>query len=418
MCVLMSFDYDVAIVGGGPIGSTLAYKLAKEGYKVAILDKKREIGVPLQCAGIVSKKLMDVNEIPDNLILNKVKGAYLHSTNKTLKVEKNDIEAFIIDRVAYDKFLADRAISNGVKFFNQYKVNFIDSEKGIIKCQNNIKISSKIIVGADGSKSFVSSLINDKFKYFNASQYLVEVNDFHINENNNTSTINNSFLDDNFVVKDKAIEFVDLFAISKILPGFLWCIPTSKSCFRVGLFSNNSYKDQKTILNSFLDNDDRFNESKIIEKYHGKIPIFDKNKKIVKNRIILIGDAASQLKPTTGGGLILGFDTTNLAKEAIIKSLDNDNINFLKEYEKKFKKKYSKELSYQIKVQKTIENLSDEDLDYMFTKLKEKNAEEIISKYGDMDKQSVLVKEFIKRGLIFSIIPKVFFRKLVSIWKF
>ena len=93
-------------------------------------------------------------------------------------------------------------------------------------------------------------------------------------------------------------------------------------------------------------------------------------------------------------------------------------VNFLKEYEKKFKKKYSKELSYQIKVQKTIENLSDEDLDYMFTKLKEKNAEEIISKYGDMDKQSVLVKEFIKRGLIFSIIPKVFFRKLVSIWKF
>lgn len=37
----------------------------------------------------------------------------------------------------------------------------------------------------------------------------------------------------------------------------------------------------------------------------------------------------------------------------------------------------------------------------MFTKLKEKNAEEIISKYGDMDKQSILVKEFIKRGLIF-----------------
>lgn len=84
----MSFDYDVAIVGGGPIGSTLAYKIAKEGYKVAILDKKKEIGIPLQCAGIVSKNLMDVNEIPDNLILNSVKGAYLHSSNNTLKVEK------------------------------------------------------------------------------------------------------------------------------------------------------------------------------------------------------------------------------------------------------------------------------------------------------------------------------------------
>lgn len=400
MCVLMSFDYDVAIVGGGPIGSTLAYKIAKEGYKVAILDKKKEIGIPLQCAGIVSKKLMDVNEIPDNLILNSVKGAYLHSSNNTLKVEKNHTEAFIIDRIAYDKFLAERAVNNGVKFFNQYKVTYIDSDNGIIRCQNNMEVSAKIIVGADGSKSFVSSLINEKFNYFNASQYLVEIN---------TSSR------DNMIITN-AVKFVDLFAISKILPGFLWCIPTSDSSFRVGLFSNNSYKDQKEILNSFLDNDERFKESSIIEKYHGKIPIFDKNKKIIKDRILLIGDAASQLKPTTGGGLIIGFDTTNLAKDAIIKSLDNDNINFLKDYEQNFKKKYAKELNYQIRVQKTLENLSDNDLDFMFTKLKEKNAEEIISKYGDMDKQSILVKEFIKRGLIFSIIPKVFFRKLISIW--
>lgn len=396
----MSFDYDVAIVGGGPIGSTLAYKIAKEGYKVAILDKKKEIGIPLQCAGIVSKKLMDVNEIPDNLILNSVKGAYLHSSNNTLKVEKNHTEAFIIDRIAYDKFLAERAVNNGVKFFNQYKVTYIDSDNGIIRCQNNMVVSAKIIVGADGSKSFVSSLINEKFNYFNASQYLVEIN---------TSSRDN-------MINTNAVEFVDLFAISKILPGFLWCIPTSDSSFRVGLFSNNSYKDQKEILNSFLDNDERFKESSIIEKYHGKIPIFDKNKKIIKDRILLIGDAASQLKPTTGGGLIIGFDTTNLAKDAIIKSLDNDNINFLKDYEQNFKKKYAKELNYQIRVQKTLENLSDNDLDFMFTKLKEKNAEEIISKYGDMDKQSILVKEFIKRGLIFSIIPKVFFRKLISIW--
>lgn len=396
----MSFDYDVAIVGGGPIGSTLAYKIAKEGYKVAILDKKKEIGIPLQCAGIVSKKLMDVNEIPDNLILNSVKGAYLHSSNNTLKVEKNHTEAFIIDRIAYDKFLVERAVNNGVKFFNQYKVTYIDSDNGIIRCQNNMEVSAKIIVGADGSKSFVSSLINEKFNYFNASQYLVEIN---------TSSRDN-------MINTNAVEFVDLFAISKILPGFLWCIPTSDSSFRVGLFSNNSYKDQKEILNSFLDNDERFKESSIIEKYHGKIPIFDKNKKIIKDRILLIGDAASQLKPTTGGGLIIGFDTTNLAKDAIIKSLDNDNINFLKDYEQNFKKKYAKELNYQIRVQKTLENLSDNDLDFMFTKLKEKNAEEIISKYGDMDKQSILVKEFIKRGLIFSIIPKVFFRKLISIW--
>jgi geranylgeranyl reductase family protein len=398
----MTFDYDVAIVGAGPIGSTLAYKIAKKGYSVVILEKKKEIGIPLQCAGIVSKKLRDFNEIPNDLILNEAKGAYLHSANHILKVEKEKTEALIIDRVAYDQFLAEKAINAGVKLFTQCKVIDIDSKCGLIKCNNNEKITAKVIVGADGSKSFVSSLFNDNFNYFNASQYLVEVNDFtgHSKSNN---------------------DFVDLFAISKILPGFLWCIPSSKNSYRVGLFSNNTYKDQKKVLDEFLSYNKRFNNCNILEKYNGKIPIFDKKKKLVNDRVILIGDAASQLKPTTGGGLIIGFDTCDIAKEAIVKFLNGDkqdNISLLKEYENNFKKKYSKELNYQIKVQQTIESLSDDDLDYMFVKIKKKNAEEIISKYGDMDKQSVLVKEFIKRGLIFSILPKVFFRNLTKIWGF
>lgn len=417
----MNFDYDVAIVGAGPIGSTLAYKIAKEGYSVVILEKKKEIGIPLQCAGIVSKKLRDFNEIPDDLILNEAKGAYLHSTNHTLKVEKDKTEAFIIDRVAYDQFLVKRAIDEGAKLFTQYKVIDVDSKTGLIKCNNNKEIFAKVIVGADGSKSFVSSLFNDKFNYFNASQYLVETNKFGSYNNRNNNSNNDMNNNSNDINDSNSNDFVDLFAISKILPGFLWCIPTSKNGYRVGLFSNNTYKDQKKVLDEFLANDKRFDSCNILEKYSGKIPIFDKNKKIVNDRIILIGDAASQLKPTTGGGLIIGFDTCDIAKKTIVKFLNSDkqdNLGYLKEYEKNFKKKYSKELKYQIKVQQTIENLSDDDLDYMFIKLKEKNAEEIISKYGDMDEQSVLVKEFIKRGLIFSIIPKVFFRKLTKIWSF
>lgn len=417
----MNFDYDVAIVGAGPIGSTLAYKIAKEGYSVVILEKKKEIGIPLHCAGIVSKKLRDFNEIPDDLILNEAKGAYLHSTNHTLKVEKDKTEAFIIDRVAYDQFLVKRAIDEGAKLFTQYKVIDVDSKTGLIKCNNNKEIFAKVIVGADGSKSFVSSLFNDKFNYFNASQYLVETNKFGSYNNRNNNSNNDMNNNSNDINDSNSNDFVDLFAISKILPGFLWCIPTSKNGYRVGLFSNNTYKDQKKVLDEFLANDKRFDSCNILEKYSGKIPIFDKNKKIVNDRIILIGDAASQLKPTTGGGLIIGFDTCDIAKKTIVKFLNSDkqdNLGYLKEYEKNFKKKYSKELKYQIKVQQTIENLSDDDLDYMFIKLKEKNAEEIISKYGDMDEQSVLVKEFIKRGLIFSIIPKVFFRKLTKIWSF
>jgi hypothetical protein len=71
----------------------------------------------------------------------------------------------------------------------------------------------------------------------------------------------------------------------------------------------------------------------------------------------------------------------------------------------------------QLEVQKTFKSLSNDDLDSMFLKLKEKGAEEMISKYGDIDSQSPLVKEMIKTGMFFSILPKILSRRISSLWQ-
>jgi geranylgeranyl reductase family protein len=396
----MNYEYDVAIVGGGPIGSTLAYELSKCSLSVCILDKKKKIGVPLQCAGIISKEIKKVNEIPDDVILNEVKGAFIYSPNHSLEVSKEETEAFIIDRISYDQFLSKRAVESGVKLLNNHKVIDADIENGILFCDNNEKIRAKIIVGADGYNSIISKTFNNESKSFNASQFLVK--------------INNSY-DDHSDFYNQNKDFVELHLDSEILPGFLWCIPTSFNEFRVGLFSNKSFKNQKEILESFLDKNHRFKDYKIIERYHGNIPIYDKNKKIVCKKAILIGDAGSQVKPTTGGGLIMGFKTVEIAKIAILDGLNND-LSHLKNYSLNFKKKYYNEINYQLKVHKTIDGLSNNDLDYIFLKLKEKGVEDLISKYGDMDKQSTLVKEVLKRGLLLSIMPKLLFNRIFKIW--
>lgn len=69
-------NYDVVVVGAGPIGSTFARSMAEKGFKVAILEKKKEIGVPLQCAGLLGKKIKKVNILPDEFIINSVHGAF------------------------------------------------------------------------------------------------------------------------------------------------------------------------------------------------------------------------------------------------------------------------------------------------------------------------------------------------------
>jgi geranylgeranyl reductase family protein len=409
----MSFDYDVTIIGAGPIGSTLAYELAKEDINVCLIDKKKVIGLPLQCAGIINKRVLDVNQFPDELILNKAKGAVLHSKNHSLTVSKEEDQAIIIDRVALDQFIYNRAIENGVDSYLSSKVLAIDDLEGKVSFKNESaekSIKSKIIVGADGPLSIVSSAFGNDFDYYCASQYLVKIEE----DNNDMS-------------------FVDLYAYGDLFPGFIWQIPVSENIFRIGLFSNYDYKRQNEILNDFLMNEFQYENYEIIEKYKGKIPIYNKENKLFKNRALIIGDAASQIKPTTGGGLLIGFEAVKMAKKAIVNALDSEDFNSLnlekethddkeilqdclKSYQDDFEERFIKEFSYQFKVQKTLCTLSDDDLDYFFEKLKEKEADKLISEYGDMDNQSILVKEFLKRGLVLTLLPAIHKRELAKIW--
>ena len=230
------------------------------------------------------------------------------------------------------------------------------------------------------------------------------------------------------------MNFVDLYACGDLFPGFIWAIPVYKNIYRIGLFSNDDYKRQSQILNEFLENDFKHESYDVLEKYKGKIPIYDKSNKLFEDRLLLIGDSACQVKPTTGGGLLIGLESVQFAKKAILNSINEIDFNrdlndiqeldnllddlslYLTQYEKDFEDRFLKEFDYQFKVQKTLCTLSDDDLDYFFIKLKEKDADKLISEYGDMDNQSKLVKEFIKRGLIVALLPKIHKKELAKIW--
>ena len=397
----MNFDFDVCIVGAGPVGSTISYYLSLKGFSVVLLDKKTKIGYPLQCAGILSYHITEFNDLPEDIILNKVKGAFLHSPNQILNVKLDSDVAYVIDRIAYDQFLLNRAIDSGVKLINQKAVDF-DIDEGLTTLQNNDTIKSKIIIGCDGHNSDLAKCMGNSQENFPASQMLVRMpaDDVHFYRKDNENTL----------------DYVDACLLEETLPGFLWSIPISEDLYRVGLFSTDSHKKQAEILTDYLEKNNLKYE--IVEKYKGFIPIFNKNNRLVKSRAILIGDAAGQIKPTSGGGLLIAFDACRFACEYISQAIEENDLSILEKYQKRFLDKYQKEFSYQIKVQKTLNLLNNDDLDYLFIKLKENDGEKLISEYGDMDNQSPLIKESIKRGLIFKVIPSFLFKKVGKIFGF
>ncbi len=386
----MSFNYDVIIVGAGPIGSTLAYKLAlNNNIKVCLIDRKEKIGIPLQCAGILSDEILKLNDLPDDVILNEVKGAYLHSPNQTLKVSKKQTAAYIIDRVQYDQYLFKKAKNTNITIKTNETVIKVDTKEGIVYTDKQ-ELKAKIIIASDGANSILAKQLNPKQKYYCAAQFLIKN------------------------LKEENTDYVDVFTKEEYFPGFIWKIPLKNQEYRVGIFSKKPFNTEKNILKSFIN--EHLENSELLDEYYAKIPIYNKNNKLVENRLLLIGDAAGQIKPTTGGGLILGFKAVQIAEEIIKNALKENDYTILKEYEKSFKKQYNKELSTQLKVQKTLNLLSNEDLDYFFIKLREKNLEQVISDYGEMDQQSKLVKEIIKKGYLFKIFPKILFKKITKIW--
>ncbi|EKQ55635.1 MAG: geranylgeranyl reductase family protein [Methanobacterium sp. Maddingley MBC34] len=390
-------NYDVAVVGAGPVGSTFARHMAEKGFEVAILEKKREIGVPLQCAGLLGKKIKKVNILPDEFIINPVNGAFLHSPEDTvLSVSKEKPEAYVVDRIGYDKFLAQIALDSGAELFLNHRVENVDSVKGVITLKNNenTKISADIVVGADGHSSIVSNTFNPPAESFQAAQYLIDVGEKRFQEN-----------------------YVHLYVDSRVSPGFLWAIPLSESTARVGLFADANYQQLTIILNELLAKRSELKGATILKKYYGVIPKHNPQKQLVKNKVILLGDAASQVKPTTGGGLIMGFACAEIASKVAAKALENESTEMLMNYYKDYQNQFKNELKVQLMVHKIFKSLTDADLEYMFMKLKQVGAEDIISQYGDMDSQSPLVKEMFKRGIIFSILPKMLSWRISSLWK-
>ena len=104
--------FDVAVVGASIAGNYLTYLLSKTNLNIAIIEEHKGIGIPFQCAGIVSQKLSKLINIPKNIILNRVKVAKIVApSGKFIKLAGNE-QPFILDRVALDRFFYDKVKDN------------------------------------------------------------------------------------------------------------------------------------------------------------------------------------------------------------------------------------------------------------------------------------------------------------------
>jgi len=340
---------DVIVAGGGPIGSRIAFKLAEAGYNVLVLEKKTSIGGRVCCAGILGQECVSHFDIDSDIILRRANSAKIYSpSGKLLGLWREENQACIVDRAAFDLSMAHRAKAAGAEYIFNCTARDIDTKADRItieaSCANGEKLhyDARALVIANG---FGSRLV-ERAGLSKASDYVVGAQ---------------------AEVKIKDAGEVEVYTGQGVAPGFFaWLVPTEKQKALAGLLSRKKpEKYIKKLLSSLkaegkIENDDvniacRGITIKPLAKTYGR-------------RFIVAGDAAGQVKPTTGGGIYFGLLAADMAVDSLKEALQKNDFlaGSLANYQKQWQKKLAKELRICYWARKIFERLSDKQIERIF----------------------------------------------------
>ncbi len=343
--------YDIIVIGAGPAGSVAARFAAENGASVLILERDREPGIPVRCAeGVSHNGIKPFIDIDKRWIASQIDVAKLHAPNRETTSMHNNGIGYVLERRIFDTALCEVAIKHGAELITKadaigfgWENNKISSVK--FECFGKLKeVKCDVVIAADGVESRVGRWAGIKTD--------VKLKDI--------DTCVQYTLADIDIEKDTC----EFYFGTKISPGgYIWIFPKSDNTANVGIGIAGHLahkKGPKEFLDEFVAK--RFPNSKITYTIYGGVTTAVTLDEIVKDNIMLVGDAARQVDPITGGGIVQGMIAGSIAgkvaAEAVKKSRFDEK--FLKKYRKEWNKKLGNRQKTMYKIKEIFMNYDDE----------------------------------------------------------
>lgn len=359
-------SYDVIIVGGGPVGSYVASQLAGKGHNVAVVEQKAALGEKVCCAGIISPKCVDSFALDEDIILRRVNSAKLFSpSGGLLRVWRPETQACVIDRAGLDASLAKQAQNRGVAYWLGSLVSSITvSDEGVkieaARQGERLDFRAKALVIATG---FGSSL----------TQQL------------GLGKAGDSVMGGQAEVAAEGVEEVEVYFSREVAPGFFgWLVPTSLGKALVGLLSRRSPEFYLQKLLSFLEAQGKIVSAGAKPGYRGIL--LKPPARTYGDRLLVVGGAAGQVKPTTGGGIYYGLLCADIAVDTLHQALGRGDLSArsLAGYEKGWRRRLGRELRTGYWARKLYEHMSDAQIDRAFDIIKSRGIDDALLKAEDV----------------------------------
>lgn len=290
----MAIECDVLVVGAGPAGSSAARACASSGIRTLLVDKKMEIGHPVQCAEGIGDYLFPYLPftIPQKQLIWRIKGMLFWADGIFIKREGNPWSGYSINRRDFDKWLAWKAIKAGANLFLDTELIDLTLDRNnnvrkaiIRRGKRFVEIMPKIIIAADGSESKVLRLLG-----------LYSPKEGDIGQVKSYKMVNLKIENPHY----------EQFYFGDFAPrAYAYLFPLSKTKANIGVGTTLSDDSLDELFHSFLDFEfvrRQLEGGKIEEERSGKAVVRDLTDKWVYGNVALVGDAANQnIKPFIEG---------------------------------------------------------------------------------------------------------------------
>ena len=338
--------YDVVVVGGRLAGSTSSLFASKGGLDVLMIEKRQEIGSPVQCAEFTTKdtfKILEMNP-SKKYLCTEIEGVDFYAPNgKHFRVKGNNLygfmEGYVLERKIFDKQLAIESAKAGTDIMVKTIVKDLIIKDGYVggvvakHLGKTFDIKADIVIAADGLESTVANMagletVNQSEDIASCAQYeMVGVN-----------------LDPNYLQIHQG---------GGIAPGgYLWIFPKGNSVANVGLGVRNTKETAYYYLNKFIKKLD----ATPVELNIGGVPVSGPIDKTFSSGFMVVGDAAAQVDPVNGAGIKNSITCGRIAGEVAVEAIENEDTSskYLKKYEDLWRLAIGKNLETSLKYRKIL----------------------------------------------------------------